>query len=97
MINCAVLHPNEVEIIFGDQNGEIKVWDLQINKARQFWQLDLPSISITALEIAKDCTKLIAGNSAGFFYFWESEGAQAISTNNSTEPSSISAGGSAGQ
>ena len=30
MINCAVLHPNEVEIIFGDQNGEIKVWDLQV-------------------------------------------------------------------
>jgi len=28
MIHCAVLHPNEVEIIFGDQNGEIKVWDL---------------------------------------------------------------------
>ena len=29
MIHCAVLHPNEVEIIFGDQSGEIKVWDLQ--------------------------------------------------------------------
>lgn len=28
MITCAVLHPNEVEIIFGDQSGEIKVWDL---------------------------------------------------------------------
>jgi G protein beta subunit-like protein len=30
MINCAVLHPNGAEIIFGDQNGEIKVWDLEL-------------------------------------------------------------------
>ena len=36
MINCAVLHPNEIEIIFGDQNGDIKVWDLQLQKARLF-------------------------------------------------------------
>lgn len=78
MINCAVLHPNEVEIIFGDQNGEIKVWDLQVNapnKAKSFWQLDMPNVSITSLEIAKDASKLIMGNSAGYFCFWESEGA----------------------
>ena len=30
MVNCAVLHPNEIEIIFGDQNGDVKVWDLQL-------------------------------------------------------------------
>lgn len=76
MINCAVLHPNGAEIIFGDQNGEIKVWDLELQKAQSFWQLDMPSISITSLEIARDASKLIMGNSAGIFCYWESEGAQ---------------------
>jgi G protein beta subunit-like protein len=28
MVNCAVLHPNQVEIIFGDQSGRIRIWDL---------------------------------------------------------------------
>jgi G protein beta subunit-like protein len=78
MINCAVLHPNEVEIIFGDQNGEIKVWDLQLQKARSFCQIEMPQVSITALEISKDAKKLIMGNSAGIFCVWESEGTQII-------------------
>jgi target of rapamycin complex subunit LST8 len=73
MINCAVLHPNGAEIIFGDQNGEIKIWDLELQKARSFWQLDIPNISITSLEIAKDASMLIMGNSAGLFCCWESE------------------------
>lgn len=77
-INCAVLHPNEIEIIFGDQNGDIKVWHPQIQKATTFYswsfeQYDLPSVSITALEISKDASKLIMGNSAGFFCFWDSD------------------------
>mmetsp|Transcript_1599 Transcript_1599/g.2824 ORF Transcript_1599/g.2824 Transcript_1599/m.2824 type:complete len:81 (+) Transcript_1599:358-600(+) len=76
MINCAVLHPNEVEIIFGDQNGEIKIWDLQLQKVKQFSQLECPQVSISSLEIAKDASKLIMGNSAGYFWFWECEGAQ---------------------
>ena len=78
MIHCAVLHPNEVEIIFGDQLGEIKVWDLQAEKVRQFWQMDEPLVSITSLEIAHDASRLIMGNSAGIFCFWESEGAQVM-------------------
>lgn len=79
MIHCAVLHPNEVEIIFGDQNGEIKVWDLQLNKARCFWQIEMPNISITSLEISKDAKRLIMGNSAGLFFVWEAEGSQIVS------------------
>lgn len=92
MINCAVMHPNEVEIFFGDQNGEIKVWDLQLQKARSFYMLDMPSVSITALEIAKDCSKLIMGNSAGFFCFWEGEGAQIIKNNQKGGPLQINYG-----
>ena len=34
MVNCAVLHPNQVEIIFGDQSGRIRVWDLTTNTTR---------------------------------------------------------------
>lgn len=79
MILCAVLHPNEVEIIFGDQNGEIKVWDLQLQKARSFLQVEMMMISITSLEISKDAKRLIAGNSAGIFYVWEADGSQVIS------------------
>ena len=38
--------------------------------------MEMPNVSITCLEIARDCSKLIAGNSAGFFCYWECEGAQ---------------------
>jgi G protein beta subunit-like protein len=40
-------------------------------------------VSICSLEIAKDASKLIMGNSAGYFIFWECEGAKKIVDANS--------------
>ena len=31
MVNSAVLHPNQVDVYFGDQNGRIRIWDLTTN------------------------------------------------------------------
>ncbi|KAG9150055.1 hypothetical protein Leryth_023082, partial [Lithospermum erythrorhizon] len=30
-VNTVVLHPNQTELISGDQNGNIRVWDLTAN------------------------------------------------------------------
>lgn len=34
-INSAVLHPNQVDLITGDQNGCVKIWDLEADKCRE--------------------------------------------------------------
>lgn len=31
-MNAVALHPNQAELISGDQNGKVKVWDLTASK-----------------------------------------------------------------
>ena len=73
MVNCAVLHPNQVEIIFGDQSGRIRIWDLQTNTARDLKDQD--DVGIRSIVIASDASKLVAGNSQGDVYICSSANA----------------------
>lgn len=34
-INTTVLHPNQMEIVTGDQTGCVKAWDLSMNAVRE--------------------------------------------------------------
>lgn len=72
MVNTAVLHPNEVEVFYGDQNGRIRIWDLRNNAIREDLFDDAERIGIRTLCISKDASKLFAGNSAGICYIWNS-------------------------
>ena len=66
-INCAILHPNEVEIIFGDEGGSLKVFDLSTGKLKS----ELPSkteVGIRSLSIAANAKFLVSCDSAGVVY-----------------------------
>mmetsp|Transcript_94730 Transcript_94730/g.130473 ORF Transcript_94730/g.130473 Transcript_94730/m.130473 type:complete len:128 (+) Transcript_94730:338-721(+) len=71
MVNCAVLHPNQGEIIFGDQSGRVRIWDLTTNEAHDLYD-DCDDIAIRSIAISKNATKLVAGNAEGICYIWSS-------------------------
>lgn len=65
-VNCAILHPNQVEIYFGDQNGTLYIWDLRANKSQQM-QVDA-DIAINHLSIEPDGNCLAAVDNKGNCY-----------------------------
>lgn len=48
-INTTILHPNQAELISGDQNGIMKIWDLTADKCREEYipAIDIPIRSIS--------------------------------------------------
>lgn len=74
-INTSVLHPNEVELISGDQSGSLKVFDLTADKLKS----ELPSkneIGIRSLSISINAKFLMSCDSAGFVYPYYLENTQ---------------------
>ena len=49
-VNTAALSPNQVELITGDQNGFVKVWDLVADKCRQEY-LPLADVAVRSIAI----------------------------------------------
>jgi target of rapamycin complex subunit LST8 len=72
MVNAAVLHPNQGEIIFGDQSGRVRIWDLTEQVAKELY-IDAEETPIRSLAISRDATKLVAGNNLGTCFIWESK------------------------
>jgi G protein beta subunit-like protein len=68
-VNDICAHPNQTEIISGDQNGSMKIWDLVGNTCTHelIPEEDVP---IRSLAISSDCTTLVAGNNKGNVYVW---------------------------
>lgn len=54
-INTVALHPNQMELVTGDQNGLIKIWDLEADKCREEYitvvDVAIRSISIVSVNI----------------------------------------------
>lgn len=54
-VNAAALHPNQVELIYGDQTGSLKVWDLRSNTCTRSLvpsgkvEIPLRSISVSGM------------------------------------------------
>jgi G protein beta subunit-like protein len=52
-VNSLSLHPNQAELISGDQNGVMKVWDLTADKCREEYiplqDMPIRSLSIVSL------------------------------------------------
>lgn len=48
-VNTVVLHPNQLELISGEQGGAVKVWDLRGDKLREEFTpaLDMPVRSVS--------------------------------------------------
>jgi len=71
-VNCAILHPNQVEIIAGYQDGFIRVWDLKAGKMRVEVQPELKATPIRSLSLAQDASLFVCSNDRGAFYVYES-------------------------
>jgi target of rapamycin complex subunit LST8 len=57
-VNSVVLSPNQAELISGDQNGVIKVWDLDADKFREE-HAPLPEVPVRSLSIVRHSPSLI--------------------------------------
>ncbi|KRX06075.1 WD40-repeat-containing domain [Pseudocohnilembus persalinus] len=62
--NTVVLHPNEAELIAGDQAGNIKIYDLTADKLRETITPS-PEIGIRSLSIALNGAFICSADSAG--------------------------------
>ncbi|RLN31706.1 hypothetical protein BBJ28_00021912 [Nothophytophthora sp. Chile5] len=78
-LNSVVLHPNQAELLVGDQNGCVRVYDLTANAMAA--KLEPPTgdageSGIRSVAVVPDGSALVAANNQGkcFFYRPEAEG-----------------------
>ncbi|WVZ60109.1 hypothetical protein U9M48_010172 [Paspalum notatum var. saurae] len=78
-VNTVVLHPNQKEIISGDQNGNIRVWDLAANSCSCELVLTGPcehvpepekDTAVRSLSVMWDGSIVVAANDHGTCYVW---------------------------
>jgi WD40 repeat protein len=55
-VNCVCLHPNQAELVVGDQSGVIHLWDLKTDHNEQLVRHCLGYISggMTQIDVAQD-------------------------------------------
>ncbi|KAK7573855.1 hypothetical protein V9T40_011046 [Parthenolecanium corni] len=68
VINYAVLHPNQTDIIMGDDSGMIHTWNLKTDRNEQL--LPEPEATIQCVAIDPSGTYLAAVNNAGRCHVW---------------------------
>ena len=71
MLTCAVLHPNQGEIVVGDQSGTISIYELRTDKIRTQWKPENKSIAIRSVTMAPFSHMLIVSNNKGTCYVYE--------------------------
>jgi len=69
-VNTVALHPNQVELISGDQNGNIRVWDLTANAASYELVPD-GKTAIRSITVASDASMVLAANNRGTVFAWK--------------------------
>lgn len=69
-VNSVVLHPNQTELISGDQGGNVRVWDLQANACMQEIVPD-GDVPIRSVDIAGDASTVVAGNNLARVFAWQ--------------------------
>jgi len=67
-VNCVCLHPNQQELIIGDQAGIIHIWNLQNDQSNQL--IPEANISIQSLAVDPQGLYLAAINNKGNCYVW---------------------------
>ena len=69
-VSCVVLHPNQGELISGDEEGVIRVWDLTANQCTMEWAPE-GRCAIRSLTVGSDASVLVAVNNRGMAYSWK--------------------------
>ncbi|XP_012275123.1 target of rapamycin complex subunit lst8 [Orussus abietinus] len=67
-VNCVCLHPNQAELIVGDQSGVIHLWDLRSDHNEQL--IPEAEASVQDIAIDSDGTYMAAVNNKGHCYIW---------------------------
>ncbi|XP_044732840.1 target of rapamycin complex subunit lst8 [Chrysoperla carnea] len=67
-VNCVYLHPNQSELVVGDQSGIIHLWDLKTDHNEQL--IPEPEASIQSICIDPDGQFMAAVNNKGHCYIW---------------------------
>lgn len=68
-INCLALHPNQGEIISGDEDGNIRVLDLTNNKCSYELVPD-GKTAVRSITVASDASLVLAANNRGTCFAW---------------------------
>ena len=68
-INSVSLHPNQGELVSGDRDGNIRVWDLRQNACSAELVPD-GTKAIRSVSVAQDGALLAAANDHGSVFVW---------------------------
>ncbi|KAJ5226894.1 uncharacterized protein N7469_006900 [Penicillium citrinum] len=68
-VNDVVIHPNQGELISGDQAGMVRVWDLGESVCTH-QLIPAEDTSVLSVSVASDGSLLCAGNKVGNVYIW---------------------------
>ncbi|KAJ8682715.1 hypothetical protein QAD02_018507 [Eretmocerus hayati] len=71
-VNCVCLHPNQAELIVGDQSGVIHLWDLRSDHNEQL--IPEAEASIQDIAVNSDGTFMSAVNNKGHCFIWSLTG-----------------------
>ncbi|CAF1656626.1 unnamed protein product, partial [Adineta ricciae] len=73
-VNCVTLHPNQTELLIGDQDGTIHRWDMAGDK-HETYTIDANDPSaIRSISINRDASMMAAVNSNGYCHIWSMSG-----------------------
>ncbi|XP_025105800.1 target of rapamycin complex subunit lst8-like isoform X2 [Pomacea canaliculata] len=67
-VNCVCLHPNQGELIVGDQGGSIHIWDLKTDNNENL--IPEPGAAIQSISIDPMGTMMAAVSNKGMCYIW---------------------------
>jgi len=71
-VNCVYIHPNQGELMVGDQSGVIHLWDLRTDHNEQL--IPEPDASIQHISIDPEGAYMAAVNNKGNCYVWSLTG-----------------------
>lgn len=72
-VNSVALSPNQAELITGDQNGFIKIWDLDADACREEY-LPVPDLPVRSVSISYDASLVAVGSHKGKVFMYKSDG-----------------------
>jgi len=70
-MNCVVLHPNEVELICGNEDGSMITYDLNAKDKPISEKHVCPEVGIKSISMAVNATFLTMANSNGQLFVWD--------------------------
>eukprot|EP00118_Oscarella_pearsei_P000733 m.5676 g.5676 ORF g.5676 m.5676 type:complete len:316 (+) comp13768_c0_seq1:27-974(+) len=74
---CICLHPNQVQMIIGNQSGAIHLWDIRTDDNEQI--VPEPDVGIRSISIDPDASYMAAANNDGNCYVWSLAGGRSNS------------------